>query len=84
MTTTICTPACLPAASNESPTATSASRSAGSADNKRFIAHGDHEPSRDGRARSPLRAADAVNVPSSRGAHGVTRPTGNGRTLARR
>jgi hypothetical protein len=34
---------------------------------------------RNGRARSPLRAADGVNVASSRGAHGVTRPTGNGR-----
>jgi hypothetical protein len=29
-----------------------------SADDKRFIAHEDHEPLRNGRARSPLRAAD--------------------------
>jgi hypothetical protein len=52
-------------------------------DDKRFIAHGDHEPLRNGRARSPLRAADAVNVASSRGAHGVTGPTGNGRFMER-
>jgi hypothetical protein len=48
-------------------------------DGKAVITHEDHEPLRNGRARSPLRAADAVNVASSRGAHGVTRPTGNGR-----
>ena len=48
-------------------------------DGKAVISHEDHEPLRNGRARSPLRAADAVNVASSRGAHGVTRPTGNGR-----
>jgi hypothetical protein len=48
-------------------------------DGKGVVTHEDHEPLRNGRARSPLRAADAVNVASSRGAHGVTRPTGNGR-----
>jgi hypothetical protein len=46
-------------------------------DGKAVATPEDHEPSRNGRARSPLRAADAVNVASSRGAHGVTRPTGH-------
>jgi hypothetical protein len=48
-------------------------------DGKAVVTHEDDEPLRNGRARSPLRAADGVNVASSRGAHGVTRPTGNGR-----
>jgi hypothetical protein len=52
-------------------------------DGKSVVTHEDHEPLRDGRARSPLRAADAVNVASSRGAHGVTRPTGNGWFMGR-
>jgi hypothetical protein len=52
-------------------------------DGKAVLTHEDHEPSRNGRARSPLRAADAVNVAFSRGAHGVTRPTGNGRFMER-
>jgi hypothetical protein len=50
-------------------------------DGKAVLTHEDHEPMRNGRARSPLRAADAVNDASSRGAHGVTRPTGNGRCM---
>ena len=48
-------------------------------DSKGVVAHEDHEPLRNGRARSPLRAAEAVKIASSRGAHGVTRPTGKGR-----
>jgi hypothetical protein len=40
-------------------------------------------PRMDGRARSPLRAADAVKFALRRGAHGVTRPTGKGRFMER-
>jgi hypothetical protein len=50
----------------------------GRLEGKGVVTHEDHEPLRNGRARSPLRAADAVNVAFRRGAHGVTRPTGNG------
>jgi hypothetical protein len=52
-------------------------------DGKGVVTHEDDEPLRNGRARSPLRAADAVNDASRRGAHGVTRPTGKGRFMER-
>jgi hypothetical protein len=50
-----------------------------SPDDRQLVPPGDRDPAREGRARSPLRAADAVNGVGSRGAHGVPRPAGNGR-----
>ena len=56
----------------------------GRLEGKGVVTHEDHEPLRNGRARSPLRAADAVKFAFSRGAHGVTRPTGKGWFMERR